>query len=199
VKLFDASGNALPQHPRWMAFDAATFDRRTGQLSLRLHNILDRPLILRDVLVRDMPRIVSLDAMVADEPISDISGRVFRPWANGTRRSLKQQMIAAGGDIRVVVADTRKRPYVFRRPTERDCAPIEISEYSEANCQPGKVVVDLFPATTMYITATIVDPKGQRWDPKTKRLFQGPIESRLYYQIAGRRRPPGARLDSRGQ
>ncbi|MBX9776678.1 MAG: hypothetical protein K2Y71_20055 [Xanthobacteraceae bacterium] len=188
VKLYDASNNALPEHPRWVGFDAATFDRRTGLLSLRLHNVAAHPLVLRNVIVRHMPRIVSLDAMMADEPISDISGRVFQPWSDGTRVLTKQQTMKAGGDISIPVGNIGSRPYVFQRPTGRDCAPVEKSEYSEANCQAGKVVVDLFPATTIYVTATIVDPRGQRWDPKAKRLVVGPVETGLYYQIAGRPR-----------
>jgi hypothetical protein len=38
----------------------------------------------------------------------------------------------------------------------------------------------------MYLTATIVDPGGQVWNPSEQRLVTGPVESRLYYQIAGR-------------
>jgi hypothetical protein len=38
----------------------------------------------------------------------------------------------------------------------------------------------------MYITATIVDRRGQRWDSKQNRFVNGPVESRLFYQIAGR-------------
>jgi len=197
VKLFDASNNALPQHPRWVAFDAATFNPGTGILSLRVHNVLDHPLILRDVMVRDLPRIMSVDAMMADEPISDISGRVFQPWPDGNRRALAQQTIAPGKDISIGVADVRKRPYVFKRTTEKDCAAPDKPGDHEARCQPGQVVIDLFPATTMYITATVVDPKGQRWDPKANRFVTGPIESRLYYQIAGRRLPLEVRLSPR--
>ena len=194
VKLLDASNNTLPQHPRWMSFDAATFNQRSGILNLRMFNVLDRPLILRDVVVRDLPRIISINAMMQDEPISDISERVFQPWADGTRRPLTQQTIAGGGEVSIRVADVRKRPYVLRRPTSQGCAPPD--DDSEHKCQPGTVVVDLFPATTLYLTATIVDPKGQRWDPKTKRLVTGPVESRLYYQIAGRRLPRGPLVPS---
>ena len=195
VRLFDASNNALPLHPRWMSFDAATFNQGSRTLQLRVFNLLDKSLILRDVVVRDLPRIMSIDAMVADEPISDIHGRPFQPWAEGTRRALAQQTIPAGGEVTITVADARKRPYVLRQPTAKDCEPPrDDSNAPELRCQAGRVVIDLFPATTMYITATVVDPKGERWDPKTKRLVTGPVESQIYYQIAGRRLPPEVRL-----
>jgi hypothetical protein len=194
VTLFDTSGKPLPQHPRWMSFDAATFDQQSGMLNLLVHNVADRTLILRDLVVRDMPRIVSIEAMIADEPISDIDGRIFQPWAGGTRRPVTWLSVEPGQNISVPIANARKRPYVLRRPTTRDCAPRSNEPDPELQCRPGKVVTDLFPATTTYITATIVDQKGQRWDPKAKRLVIGPVETRIYYQLAGRRIPLEARL-----
>jgi hypothetical protein len=182
VKLFGASGEALEQHPRWAAFDAATFNRSTGILNLRLFNVLERPLLVRDVTVRHLPRIMSINAMMADQRISDRSEHQFRPWAGGTQRALVARSIPAGEEISINVGDVRKRPYVFRRPTARQCAPPgrDLSD-TEDKCQPGRVVVDLFPATTTYLTATIVDQTTGE-------------ESRLYYQIAGRRLPLDLRL-----
>jgi len=55
-----------------------------------------------------------------------------------------------------------------------------------AKCKPG-VHSDLFPATTVYVTATVTDPKAKYWDPKKKKYVTGPLTSHLYYQIAGRR------------
>jgi hypothetical protein len=78
--------------------------------------------------------------------------------------------------------------------TEKDCAPRGRIDHGEARCRPGQVEVDLFPATTMYITATVVDPEAQRWDPAAKRLVTVPIESRIFYQVAGRRLPLDVRL-----
>ena len=54
-------------------------------------------------------------------------------------------------------------------------------------CRADGFLIDLFPATTMYITATVVDTGGQFWDPGKRRFVTGPVESRLFYQIAGRR------------
>lgn len=191
VKLFDATGKALPQQPAWIAFDAAAFNSGTSLLDWRLFNLLDRPLILRDVVVRDLPRIMAIDAMMPDEPISDISGRVFQPWPGGIRQVLPEKTIAAGADITIAVADARTRPYILQQP--KDCAAPP-GKPADPGCKPGKVTVDLFPGTTMYITATIVDPDGQRWDATAQRFVTGAVETRLYYQIAGRRLPAEERL-----
>ena len=52
VKLFDADGDALPLHPRWVGFDAGAIDINTGVLNVRFFNFFDRPLIIRDVQIR---------------------------------------------------------------------------------------------------------------------------------------------------
>ena len=183
VKLFDADGDALPLHPRWVGFDAGAIDISTGLLNVRFFNFFDRPLVIRDVQIQDLPRIMSIDAMMPNEPMSDLSGRVLQPWPDGIRRPLVERTIASGGEIKIDAARLRQKRHVFKQLTERDCAAPDPEGY----CRAGGFMIDLFPATTMYITATVVDPYGQHWDPSKKRFVTGPIESRLFYQIAGRR------------
>ena len=193
VTLFDASNNALPQQPQWMGFDSATLDASTGFLNLRFFNFLDRPLVLRDVVVQDLPRIMSIDAMFPNEPIGDYSGRLkFRPWEGGTRRPLSRQTVPAGGEVTVRVASVPQTPYIYRRLTERDCPPTD-SGFGRL-CQPGTTLIDLFPATTMYIRATVVDSQGKLRNDSPKRAGMRSVESELYYQIAGRRVPLEVRL-----
>jgi hypothetical protein len=152
-------------------------------------NLDDHRLILRDVVVRHLPRMMSLEAMTADKPMQDLDQRPFVPWAKSTRRVLIRRSIEPGDAITVKVANTSKQPYVLRQ-VPASCPP----GAGQANCEPAKTVVDLFPATTMYITARVVDADGQRWDPGKGRFVAGPVESRLYYQITGRRRPLAARV-----
>jgi len=181
VKLFDADGDALPLHPRWVGFDAGAIDINTGVLNVRFFNFFDRPLIIRDVQIQDLPRIMSIDAMMPNERISDRSGRAFQPWPDGTRRPFLQQTIESGGEIKIDAARLSQKRHLFKQLTESDCArPV-------GYCRAGGFMIDLFPATTMYITATVVDTGGQFWDPSKRRFVTGPVESRLFYQIAGRR------------
>ena len=138
----------------------------------------DRPLIVRDVVVRHLPRMLSINAMMAGKPIQDMAERPFQPWPKSTRRALIRRSIQAGNAVAVSVGNARNQPYVLRQVA-------------------GKNIIDLFPATTMYITARVIDPNAQRWDPSTGRFVAGPVESRLYYQIAGRRLPLEARAGRR--
>jgi len=53
-------------------------------------------------------------------------------------------------------------------------------------CPTAGVNIDLFPSTSLYITATVIDPNAKHWDPVQKMFVTGPLESHLFYQIAGR-------------
>jgi hypothetical protein len=55
-----------------------------------------------------------------------------------------------------------------------------------ATCRPG-VSVSLFPATVTFIDATVVDPAATFWDPLAGRYIVGPVTSRGFLQVAGRR------------
>jgi len=197
VTLLDASNNALPRQPHWMGFDSATLDPNTGFLNLRFFNPLDRPLILRDVEVRDLSRIMSINSMLPNQPILDYSGELeVPPWDGKVRRPLSQQQtVASGGEVSVRVASVPQTPYIYRRLTERDC-PQSSSGFGRL-CQPGTTLIDLFPATTMYIKATVVDPQGRLRNDGQKRAGTRSTESQLYYQIAGRRVPLEVRLPPR--
>ena len=46
--------------------------------------------------------------------------------------------------------------------------------------------MDLFPSTTIYVTATVVDPKAKYWDREKRGYVTGPLSSQFFYQIAGR-------------
>ena len=56
----------------------------------------------------------------------------------GAQRALARRTIAPGKDISIRVGDVRKRPYVFQRPTARDCERRPAGH--EPRCQPGRVV-----------------------------------------------------------
>ena len=169
MTLLNAEFQALPLRPHWLGFDAGIFDG--DNLVVRFHNFLAQPLVLRDVMVHDMPRVMSINAMVRNEPtIRDIFGREFKPWKR--EGALAQPIIIQPGkDQPVTVAKRSQGRHISIQRRESMC--LGTGPGRGLHCQAGITVDDLFPATTMYITATVVDPAG--------------VESRLFYQIAGRR------------
>ncbi|MEA2989810.1 MAG: hypothetical protein QOG83_2521 [Alphaproteobacteria bacterium] len=168
VRLFDANVQALPQRPHWLGFDAGTFD--DGDLNIRFVNFHDRPLILRDVVVQDLPRVMSINAMMRNAPIRDIFGREFDAWKRAAPLA-QPTTIQPGEELAVAVAKRSQGRHVSVQRREGACRGTGAGR--GLNCHAGITVDDLFPATTMYITATVVDPAG--------------LETRLFYQIAGRR------------
>jgi len=59
------------------------------------------------------------------------------------------------------------------------------SEWNDCEAA-GRIELDLFPATTVLVRATVVDPNGKRWDLATSKFVVGPVETRVFYQFGGR-------------
>lgn len=53
-----------------------------------------------------------------------------------------------------------------------------------AACKPDWNV-GLFPATTLYLTARVVQPNARQWDPRRKRYVRKDLVSRVFYQVGG--------------
>jgi hypothetical protein len=195
VTLLDQNNQTLQKHPHWMGFDAGTPDRNTGDLNVRFFNFLDQPLILRDVMIQDLPRVLSINAMMKDRPLTDIYDNRFTAWTTrrpalqssiseilkresmpwdeeGSRRPPLHYTIDPGEEVKVPVANRAQGRHISVQRPDGDCLPASPTGRG-LDCHGGITVDDLFPATTMYITATVVDPAG--------------VENRLFYQIAGRR------------
>jgi hypothetical protein len=126
--------------------------------------------------------------MVPGARMVDTYGRAFAPWPESTRRIVeKPTKIAKGGELKLTVARLNQRRHIVDTVDARVCESQDRLRGADTRgCRRG-VMVDLFPATTLYLTATVVDPNAKHWDPKRKRYVSGPVTSHLFYQIAGRR------------
>ncbi|HJX26810.1 MAG TPA: hypothetical protein VJ885_02775, partial [Thermoanaerobaculia bacterium] len=51
-------------------------------------------------------------------------------------------------------------------------------------CHKGNAL-SLFPATYTYMVAKVVDPNALHWDVKLGEFVTGPLETVIYYQLAG--------------
>lgn len=52
-------------------------------------------------------------------------------------------------------------------------------------CPSAGDVLSLFPATYTFVTATVTDPEAHYWDPDLAQFVDGPLETRLFFQVAG--------------
>jgi hypothetical protein len=190
VRLIDSANNALPLHPRIAAFDAGTPDQADGTLTMRIFN-MGPALELRRLQVLQLPRVASLDTMVPGRTLADLVGVRVRPWGGYDVPPVKPQTIKESGELKVPLARLNQRPHVTQRVTEADCAAEDrMKGRDTATCRPG-TRNDLFPSTTVFVRAELVDPVARHWDPKTKQYVVGPVTTTVFYQIAGspRREP----------
>jgi hypothetical protein len=117
-ELLDNSGDPLPLKPRLPGYDQGSIDADDGSFSIQLTNFGARRLRIRNVVVRELPRVLSIDAMVAGGRMADPFGQPFRPWPRGTRRIAvpDRAMRRKRGQLTLTLAHMRQRRHVLEQP-----------------------------------------------------------------------------------
>jgi hypothetical protein len=191
----DAGNNALPLSPRMFGYDSGTVDASDGSFRITFRN-LDAgagALILSNLQVHELPVPISIDSMVPGAAMRDWRGVPVVAWGEQPRPEVARpaasnlpQRLEIRDASSVTVARLAQGRHVFdnfhnqncKPPSDRNIAP-DVNE-----CVNG-TNVDLFPATTVFLTATVIDPNAQHWDPVQNRMVTGPVESTLFYQFGG--------------
>jgi hypothetical protein len=188
TRLIDSTGTTLALHPRLPGFDAGTVNTTSGFLDLHIFNVDLRPLILQHINWTQLPRVMALEQMNPQGRFIDPMGQAFTPWADGQGGARDGITLKEGQEIAVPIASLSQKPHVSEIVTARDCALQDrLKGVDVAKCNTG-TSTDLFPSTTLYITAEAVDPSMKHWDPLKKAYVVGPVTTRTFYQVAGRRR-----------
>lgn len=191
ITLFDAGNNPLPLSPRMAGFDDGTLDLASGDFVFQVFNF-GAPLLLQDVRIFELPRQVSLDSMRLDEngnlmPLRTWDGLEVRPW-NVTE--VGEFRVVENQPVRLPVRNLREQGHhVFIRHERSSPGDAEVGGEEENPDIPGSISVDLFPATTVYVTAKVIDTSITYFDPVTQQ--QRNPEALLFHQVMGSRdRPP---------
>ncbi|WP_394537874.1 hypothetical protein PRJ39_18050 [Lysobacter enzymogenes] len=187
IRLYGATNNLLSLKPRLHGLDAGTFDP-FGSFRLSVFNLADAATVLRNVELRELPRVVGLNEMVVGGRIADANGEEFQPW--NTRTLVREAKFDVGQSMAIPVAKVGQQRHVSEVITAEDCqrqrAGDAIGDPAPVPCTP-RVNVDLFPSTTLYLTADTVEPNATFWDAKQRKYVTGPLSTRTYYQVTGRR------------
>ncbi len=191
VILRNSTNVAMALNPRLHAFDAGTLDTIGGQLNLGVFNLAPAPLQLGNLQVRQLPRVIALDQMVANGRIADFNGMPFQPWPDTTRTLVdRPTTLEPGKAISLPIARLDQKRHVYEVITAEDCKKALgdsfISGPDTADCRPG-TNIDLFPSTTLYFTGDSIDPNATYWNPEIRKYVRGALSSRTYYQVTGRR------------
>jgi hypothetical protein len=194
VTLLDSGGSPLTLAPRMLGYDSGAADASDGSFRIRFTNLdAARPLILTNLVVHELPVPISIDSMLSGAPMRDWRGIPVAAWGDQRRTGAVAtvstnlpERLEIRGTSDVTIAHLAQGRHVFdnfqnlncKPPADRSVAP-DVNE-----CVNGKNV-DLFPSTTVYLTATVVDPNAVHWDPAQNRMVTGPLESKLFYQFGG--------------
>src|SRR5262249_35032427 len=202
VTLLDSGGNPLTLQPRMVGYDTGALDAADGAYNLNFFTIDDpaRPLLIGNLTVTELPRLMSIGSMVRGGKMETWQGLPFAPWSSPQRKlcDRPEQAVREGCFVRlseaatVIAAKLSQGRHVAqfydgKCPLVAGGGSSDSSKATDVNNCPEKgYSIDLFPSTTIYVTATIVDPAAKHWDPAQNTFVTGPVESRLFYQIAGR-------------
>jgi len=188
TRLLNASNGVLPLHPRLIGFDGGTLDSAGDSLTLRAFNFGDTRVTVRNVVVRELPRVASLDSLIPGGRLVDMEGEPLQPWEGGERRMDDIQVLDKGGEIEISLAKLSQAAHVTQRITPSDCERLDrMIGPDVSTCRDG-VLTDLFPSTTVLVTLNVVDEDATYWDPAKKEFVRGPLTSQVFYQMAGRPR-----------
>jgi hypothetical protein len=191
-----AAVQALALHPRLPSYDTGTIDAN-GAFAITLWPAAAQPaagLTMTDAVVYQLPRVAAIETMNGDHAPATFDGQPIAPW---TRRACAPAALRE--QIRCVVAAVSDPPHVVSvhrvgEPGVVDCSlglPVRAirRDSPRAPDVDGPICAgsgrDPFPATTVYLTATFVDPQAKHWDPRAKAYVTGPVTSKLFYQFAG--------------
>jgi hypothetical protein len=187
VTLFDASNNPLALHPRNVAFDSGALDSADGTLRVQAMNVAGPPLRIDNIRMQLLPRLLNIEAMVASNPgLVDVRNVPFSAW--GKAKTIRAgRTLEKGQTLAFPFARLSDKRQIVEILKEGDsCNPDDRLKGPDVGaCKPG-INVSLFPATTAYIVATVVDPRAKHWDFKTKQYVTGPVTSHAFLQFVGR-------------
>jgi hypothetical protein len=185
-ELLNASGDRLALKPRLPGYDTGTLDSDDGSFDVQFSNFSGDPIEIRNVIVRELPRVMSIRSMVPGASIRDPFGEPFRALQRRRVAVGRKPPIARGKSMSLRIARMRDERAILQE-VDDDCdvqdSPVP-GDVDAATCQGG-FDASLFPATTFLITADAVTGPTRVWDSRRKRYVRRELTSRIYYQVGG--------------
>lgn len=192
AKLFNGS-TQLPLFPRLFGFDAGTADLSTGDFAVRMLNMAPKrgPLLVRSVELLRVPRMVNIEAMVRDACPFGVDNVPLQPYFR--KQVARDVRVKTSAPLMIGRLSEKRNVDIVYGPKEcppgsigskRPGGPGDTNRGELAYCLRGNAL-SLFPATYTYLVATVVDPKMRHWDARKKKFVTGPVETRVFHQLAG--------------
>ena len=184
-ELLDSSGSPLDLQPRLPGYDEGDVDVDDGDFAIDFVAFQARPWRLEDVRVRELPRVLSIEAMVSGAKLVDPFGTPFEAYERARTVLRRSRTMKRGSTLPVRVARMEDERHLLDLLDEEDCdVGDSLAGPDSAACKPGWSA-GLFPATTLYLTAKVVEPDAKVWDRRRRRYVRRDLESRIFYQLGG--------------
>lgn len=187
-----SGGSELSLKPRIFGYDAGTAG--DGGFDVNFFNTGATDLVISDIEVFFLPRMVDIEQMVVGGALRSIQGLPVVPFQrqpaneenDGIIHRLRQPVRVGKEPFTLRVAkltDRRHLDYVIR---EGECeSSTSFGIPREVYCPTPGHVLSLFPATYVYVIATVTEPNARFWDKTQGRLVDGPLTTRVFFQVAG--------------
>lgn len=189
AKLKNSGGTDLDLHPRMADFDIGTADLASGDFTMMMFNPNPQAgdLIIRDMKIQYLPRLADINAMLDDVPLVDVRGFPINP--NGSCNPRNSFELNKNKKFRLAkFNDERSVDIIYDssncKPSIVNSKPGDMENGEVSYCLDGNAL-SLFPSTTVYVTATVVDPKAKYFDPQIGDFVVGPLETKIFYQFTG--------------
>lgn len=191
--LRDSGGTALGLHPRIIGFNAGAADLANGDFAMAVFNPDPDAgdLEVRNFRIQFLPRVADIRTMIQGDTLADLRGlpvvpvqlsRSYEPTGSfdlSDQRTIRIARLTDPRHVDIVADSTGCQRGIVRVEGPGDVDGGELNYCAHGN------FLSLFPATTVYVTATVVDPNARHFDPDVGDFVTGPVETHVFYQFAG--------------
>ncbi len=202
TQLYNNLNSLMTLAPRIPSYDVGDINISNGNFEISLTNIEpDRPLIISELQVLLLPRTAAVESMMRNEtPFFLLNNKkiTIKPVTNVPIlwRSNDKKIVLTDEPLVIPIANLAKnRNIEIDYSNDPDCLEPEIrsrtisedahiGEVEVKYCKKG-TALSLFPATRVYITATVIEPDVKHWDPRLKKYIIGDQKTRIYFQTEG--------------
>lgn len=195
VRVKDAGGTDLGLHPRVPSFDAGSADLATGDFMLKMINADagNGPMKIANMQVYYLPRMGNLQNMVDGDTLRDNQGypihlqnasKNFTFERNTTIKDNVSLKLAKYNDPRTL--DITYDDKNCKKGLVRNVKGLRDGMFNDVEYCPKGIALSLFPATYVYMVATMVDPNATYYDRAQHKMVTGPLTTKVFYQFAGK-------------
>jgi hypothetical protein len=175
-------------------FDRGALDLASGDFEMAIFNTdaADGAMVISEMQIQYLPRLVDINAMIEGARMVDVRGIPVVPHGNcDPKRCQPKRDFNLDNKRKFHLGNLTDDRFVDIIHDDTDCDPgtvtitgMDIEGGSLHYCIKGNLL-SLFPATSIYVTATIVDPDARYYDQATNDYVNGPLETKVFYQFAG--------------